>query len=240
MNISNDEFAKLLKESNSYANLARLLGYSVQSGSLRRIKQKIKDLQLDDSHIRFNTNKYISKGSFDYKNTKDVLVQHSNVNLNNHWKKRLIKEGILKNNCYLCGLEPIWNGKKLVLQLDHINGDNRDHRALNLRLLCPNCHSQTLTFSRIKNDPNKPLKKRYCIQCNTLLTKIYGLYCTDCFSLKRAESRKFNISKLQLEEMVKIMPITKIAEKLGVSDNSIRKRCKKLGIDYKNVSPYSM
>ena len=35
---------------------------------------------------------------------------------------------------------------ELVLELDHINGVGDDHRLENLRLLCPNCHSQTETY----------------------------------------------------------------------------------------------
>lgn len=61
-------------------------------------------------------------------------------------KKRVIKKGLLTNECQACGLKPEWNGKVLVLQIDHINGVNNDHRLENLRLLCPNCHSQTDTF----------------------------------------------------------------------------------------------
>ena len=46
----------------------------------------------------------------------------------------------------------MWCGKEITLELDHINGDNRDHRVQNLRLLCPNCHSQTDTWrGRNKN-----------------------------------------------------------------------------------------
>ena len=41
---------------------------------------------------------------------------------------------------------PTWRSKPLVLVLDHINGVNDDYRADNLRLLCPNCNSQTSTF----------------------------------------------------------------------------------------------
>ena len=34
-----------------------------------------------------------------------------------------------------------------VITIDHINGINNDNRLSNLRFLCPNCHSQTTTFS---------------------------------------------------------------------------------------------
>ena len=44
-------------------------------------------------------------------------------------------------------------GKKIVLQLDHINGINTDNTIKNLRFLCPNCHSQTPTFGN-KNRGN--------------------------------------------------------------------------------------
>ena len=60
-------------------------------------------------------------------------------------KKRLIKENILENKCSLCGLSE-WQGKEISLQLDHIDGINHNHVLSNLRLLCPNCHSQTETW----------------------------------------------------------------------------------------------
>ena len=64
-------------------------------------------------------------------------------------KQRLFKEGILKNQCNECGIES-WNGKELKCELDHIDGDRTNHKLENLRILCPNCHSQTETF-RSKN-----------------------------------------------------------------------------------------
>jgi 5-methylcytosine-specific restriction endonuclease McrA len=51
------------------------------------------------------------------------------------------------NKCALCPQDGVWNGKELELQLDHIDGNNRNNLPLNLRLLCPNCHTQTDTYS---------------------------------------------------------------------------------------------
>jgi hypothetical protein len=60
-------------------------------------------------------------------------------------KSRLVDAGIFTNACSNCGLTE-WQGKPLSIQLDHINGNPTDNRIENLRMLCPNCHSQTETF----------------------------------------------------------------------------------------------
>ena len=64
-------------------------------------------------------------------------------------KNRMLKEGILINVCSECGISE-WNGKSISLELDHIDGVRTNHKLENLRLLCPNCHSQTDTY-RSKN-----------------------------------------------------------------------------------------
>lgn len=67
-----------------------------------------------------------------------------------HLKRRLLKEGIIINKCEICNIDK-WNGKELTCQLDHIDGDGKNNKLENLRMLCPNCHSQTETFSGKKN-----------------------------------------------------------------------------------------
>ena len=62
-----------------------------------------------------------------------------------HLNKRLIEEGIKQYICEECDIKD-WSGKPLTLELDHIDGNSTNHRLENLRMICPNCHSQTPTF----------------------------------------------------------------------------------------------
>ena len=72
--------------------------------------------------------------------------------MNSTMRKYLNK--ILGNCCKECSQGREWNGKQLVLQIDHMNGNKKDNRIINLRLLCPNCHSQTGNWG-IKNISDK-------------------------------------------------------------------------------------
>jgi DNA-binding CsgD family transcriptional regulator len=61
-------------------------------------------------------------------------------------KRRLLTDGLKPGWCATCGIEE-WRGEPLSMALHHVNGDRLDNRLENLELLCPNCHSQTNTYS---------------------------------------------------------------------------------------------
>ena len=60
------------------------------------------------------------------------------------------------NKCLICGISE-WNKKPLKLHFDHIDGNNKNNLRDNVRYICPNCHSQTDTYTG-KNIKNKNRK----------------------------------------------------------------------------------
>lgn len=60
-----------------------------------------------------------------------------------------LKNFLIEENGYQCSICSIkeWQGKPISLHLDHIDGNSDNNRLDNGRILCPNCHSQTATFS---------------------------------------------------------------------------------------------
>ena len=75
----------------------------------------------------------------------EELLQIDQPRGRHHIKRRLIAAGIKHNRCEDCGIST-WRDQPLSLALHHVNGEKHDNRLENLRLLCPNCHSQTPNF----------------------------------------------------------------------------------------------
>ena len=77
---------------------------------------------------------------------KDLFTEANAKYRSNHYLKKMIKDfELLPWKCSCCSIEN-WQGKDIILELDHIDGSAHNCKLENLRLLCPNCHSQTDTF----------------------------------------------------------------------------------------------
>jgi 5-methylcytosine-specific restriction endonuclease McrA len=77
----------------------------------------------------------------------DDLLVAGRERSRSHVKLRLLSAGLKENRCEDCGISE-WLEEPLSMTLHHVNGDGEDNRLENLRLLCPNCHSQTPNFAR--------------------------------------------------------------------------------------------
>lgn len=133
----------IVENSDTFAEVMRKLGYTANRGnSIKGLKKHLDENGIDYS--KFSKNNILAH-SHPKNDLSEILVEDSKYTNMTRLKDRILRAGLLKYECYICNINE-WNGKPITLQLDHINGNNRDNRIENLRLLCPNCHSQTETF----------------------------------------------------------------------------------------------
>lgn len=150
----NDQLIRAVRESFSIRQVIKKLGLIPAGGNYGQIHKYIKELELDTSHFKGRGwNKGMKGIGKPLIPLSDILVEHSHYQ-SFKLKKRLLKKEILEPKCQDCGWAKYSEDGRLPLELDHINGNGRDNRLENLRILCPNCHSLKKTHRRRKSALN--------------------------------------------------------------------------------------
>jgi hypothetical protein len=121
-----------------------------QEGNYTYISKLVKKFKIDTSHFVDQRG-----GNRKEKGLDEYLVDGKFLTLNgNRLKEKLYKAGLKSRKCEMCSQGEEWNGKKISLILDHIDGDRKNNLIENLKILCPNCND-TLDTHCGKNINNK-------------------------------------------------------------------------------------
>ena len=194
--IPDDEFKKYVSESKTFTEILTRCGEEFKN--INTIKRRITKMNLDVSHIpsgrRHNSGRRFPKEEL------SLEVGMSRLTTSSKWKRVHVKNFIIKHSLipYVCecGVSNRWREKPISLQLEHKNGIANDNRLDNLCFLCPNCHSQTMTFS------GKKLTKTF-LEYDTLEFR------RDCKTMSRSDlCEKYKITTNVLYKIISRLSIS--------------------------------
>ena len=227
-----DKLEQIVSESYSFAEALRKIGLWDVGSNFKTIKKYVEEYNIDTSHFRGQTwNKGMGNTDYAaYNKLENILKENTNFK-SDTLKYRLVKEGLKQWKCEKCGNEGVWEGKELVLELHHINGNHYDNRLENLQILCPNCHSQTDNF-RNKNSTKavKPKKRvLYICKCDYCgkefrSNKKNKRFCCREHYNEFLRNKQISVTKEMLEkEIINCTSISELANKLKTTRPTIRK-----------------
>lgn len=228
-NYTKDELEYIVKNSKCVNEIINKLGYKTHNGrSHKTVMDRIKKYNIPYDHFES-----VAPQKRNYDNIFCNNSTASQATLRK-WYKKIVKDDF----CRICNRPKLWEGKELTMILDHIDGDNHNNQIENLRWICPNCNSQLPTFAgrNIKNRKNyvsmshRKQYKKICPICNINEINKQSKMCIECRNKEKAKNIPL---KEELESKIYTRSFTSIAKDYGVTDNAVRKWCKKYNLPYR-------
>ena len=146
--LPHDQLAPAVASSRSIAGVLKLAGIVDNGAARERLKRSVEAYNLSISHFVGQGHHRGVPGK-NRKSAEHILVrlEPGSSRTKTVQLRRALDDLGVPHICETCGVGDVWQGRRLVLEIDHVNGDRLDNRKENLRYLCPSCHSQTKTFA---------------------------------------------------------------------------------------------
>lgn len=164
-----EALGKVASQCKSIREVLIRLGIVRPSGSQHAlVTKRLREYGIDTTHfLGQNWRQGMLPANFDKIPADQILVKGRT---DKRTRRRLLRRALLeigrKEECAKCGQGIMWCDEKLVLPIDHIDGDHSNDLGENLRFMCPNCHTQTPTFGQ-----SRGTKKRVCSECRKPVTR---------------------------------------------------------------------
>lgn len=226
---SEEDLRKAIAQASCWVDVLRFLGYNVKGANYRTIQAWAEHWSISADHFNPNEGRRRA-GLARTKPLAAALVANSSYP-RGRVKERLFAEGLKERRCEICGQSELWQGRRMSLVLDHINGVSNDHRLENLQIVCPNC-AATLDTHCGRNLPRericpgcahpfapRHIRHRYCSQ------ECWGTVARERFrGIPHPERRKVERPPYeQLLAEIAALGYSAVGRKYGVSGNAVKK-----------------
>ena len=134
----------------SFRQMILELNLKETGGNYSNIQKRCKEFGVNTNHFFGPAWNKLGHPMFNLKNGTPIesfFIKGEKKISSSKVKNRVLNNGLKEYKCEICGLTE-WLGRRLVIELHHINGDPTDNRLQNLQMLCPNCHSQTHNYCK--------------------------------------------------------------------------------------------